>query len=83
MNRYVLTIMPTPAWTRLLLTEGPDELLRATLPTPVLIRHTRAARALLEGLSLWLDSRLHVVLCVVACSSPDYPTALFSVCFVT
>lgn len=64
MNRYVLTVMPTPAWTRLLLTDGQDEMLRATLPTPALVRHPRAARTLLEGLSLWLDCRLRVVLCV-------------------
>ena len=64
MNRYVLTVMPSPAWTRLLLTDGQDEMLRATLPTPILVRHSRAAKTLLEGLSLWLDCRLRVVLCV-------------------
>jgi hypothetical protein len=41
-------------------------LLRAILPPPSQVRHERAAATLLEGLSLWLDSRLAVVLSVDA-----------------
>jgi hypothetical protein len=45
-----------------LLTDGTDELMRAQLPPGRQIRHGRAAATLLEGLSLWLDARLHVAL---------------------
>lgn len=66
MSRHTLTVLPSPARTRLLLTNGPNELLRAALPPPVLVRHSHAASRLLEGLSLWLDHRLRVVLCADA-----------------
>ena len=43
---------------------GPDELLRAALPAPMIDRHVRsAAPILLEGLALWLRRPLSVVLC--------------------
>lgn len=61
MKSYRMTISPTRKSTRLLLKQGKDELLRAVLPPAV--RETAAAR-LLEGLSLWLDTRLCVALCV-------------------
>lgn len=48
----------------MLVTQGPDELLRAILPPPASVHHERAAIALLQGLSLWLDAKLHVVLSV-------------------
>lgn len=48
----------------MLLSHGPDELLRAILPPPSAVHHERAAITLLEGLSLWLDAKLHVVLSV-------------------
>ena len=50
----------------MLLSHGPDELLRALLPPPSHVRHERAAITFLEGLSLWLDAKLHVVLSVDA-----------------
>ena len=50
----------------MLLSHGTDELLRAILPPPSAVRHQQAALALLEGLSLWLDAKLHVVLSVDA-----------------
>jgi hypothetical protein len=62
---YQVTIVPSATRTRVLVTEGPDELLRAILP-PVSRLHVRAATTLLEGLSLWLDARLLVVLCAGA-----------------
>jgi len=62
MDRYAITVAPSGARTRLLLTNGPDELLRAVLPAPREVRHERAAQIFLEGLALWLDRRLHVVL---------------------
>lgn len=58
-----LTVVPSRARTRLLLTQGPDELMRAVLPPPEQVQHERAARTLIEGLSLWLDRPLHVALC--------------------
>jgi hypothetical protein len=47
-----------------LLSHGTDELLRAILPPPSAVRHQQAALVLLEGLSLWLDAKVHVVLSV-------------------
>lgn len=60
-----LLIKPTPSATRLLATHGEDEILRAALPFR-LDQHPRAAPTLLEGLSLWLQRPLCVVLCADA-----------------
>lgn len=51
--------------TRLYLTWGETELLRAALPPPG-AQHPSAAPTLLEGLSLWLQRPLSVVLCADA-----------------
>jgi hypothetical protein len=59
---YQVAIVPSAARTRVLVTEGPDELLRAILP-PVSRLHARGAITFLEGLSLWFNAKLHVVLC--------------------
>ena len=61
---YTVVLIPTTIRTRALVSHGPDELLRASLPTPSQVRHERAAVTFLEGVSLWLDARLRVVLCV-------------------
>lgn len=61
MNPIVL-IAPSMAQTRLLVKHGNHEVLRAVLPSPM-FAHRRAASALLEGLSLWYQKRLSVVLC--------------------
>jgi len=66
MDTYKVVLSPTAKWTRLLVSQGPDELLRAILPPPSQVRHERAASTLLEGLSLWLDRRLAVALSVDA-----------------
>jgi len=63
---YTVVIVPTTIRTRALVSHGPDELLRALLPAPSKVRHERAATTFLEGVSLWLDTRLRVVLCVDA-----------------
>lgn len=55
-------MFPSAKWTRLLLTLGPDELLHAVLPPPSLVRHERSVPTFLEGLSMWLDKPLPVVL---------------------
>jgi hypothetical protein len=57
---------------RLLLTKGGDELLRASLPPPAAFWSGKPAKALLESLSIWLDTSLRVVL------SADAPAAGFS-----
>lgn len=63
---YMVVMIPSARQTRVLLSHGPDELLRALLPSPSQVRHERAAITFLEGLSLWLDTKLHVVLSVGA-----------------
>jgi len=62
MCRPRLFLKPTRETTRLYLTVGGDELLRAGLPPPG-ASHPRAAPILLEGLALWLQRPLSVVLC--------------------
>jgi hypothetical protein len=64
--RYQVVIVPSTTRTRVLVTEGPDELLRAVLPSPSQLRHERATTTFLEGLALWLNAKLHVVLSVDA-----------------
>lgn len=61
-----MVLSPSARWTRVLLTHGPDELLRAILPPPMRVRHERTVPTLLEGLALWLDTTLPVVLSVDA-----------------
>lgn len=57
-----LVIKPSSFKTRLLLTFGDEEVMRAILPPPTEL-HAKAAATLLEGLSLWLGRPLSVVLC--------------------
>ena len=61
MQRYTVTILPEFARTRILAVDGRDEVLRAILPSPSQA-HAKAAATLLEGLSLWVQARLSVVL---------------------
>jgi hypothetical protein len=63
---YTVVMIPSAARTRVLLMEGPDELLRALLPSPSQLQHERAAITFLESLALWLNAKLHVVLSVDA-----------------
>ncbi len=65
MLRPRLMCKSTRETTRLYLTRDGDELLRAVLPPPG-AHHPRAAPTLLEGLSLWLQRPLSVVLCADA-----------------
>jgi hypothetical protein len=66
METYQVVLSPSTSWTRVLVSQGPDELLRALLPPPSRLRHERAVMTFLEGLSLWLDETLPVVLSVDA-----------------
>ncbi len=62
--QYTVVILPSPTRTRVLLTQGCDELLRAILPPPTSVHHERSVISFLQGLSLWLDAKLRVVLSV-------------------
>src|SRR5271154_2616803 len=62
MERLIVTMQPLPHETRLLVMEGRDERMRAILG-PTTSSHPRAAATLLEGLSLWHQQALSVVLC--------------------
>jgi len=64
MSSYKVVLSPSAKWTRVLLTHGPDELLRAILPPPSQVLRDRPVPAFLEGLAEWLDVRLPVVLSV-------------------
>jgi hypothetical protein len=66
MESYTVVVSPSVTRTRVLVSRGPDELLRACLPPPSQVRHERALPAFLEGLALLLDRRLRVVLSVDA-----------------
>lgn len=57
----MVVMSPEATQTRVLVTREGRDLLRAALP-PVVMAHHRAASTLLEGLALWLDERLGVVL---------------------
>ncbi len=63
---YTVVVIPSAARTRVLLTSGPDELLRAILPPPSQLQYERAAITFLESLALWVNAKLHVVLSVDA-----------------
>jgi hypothetical protein len=63
---YTVVLIPSVARTRVLVTAGPDELLRAVLPPPSQLQYERATTAFLESLALWLNAKLRVVLSVDA-----------------
>lgn len=63
---YQVVIAPSATRTRVLVTEGCDELLRAVLPSSSRLPYERATVTFLEGLALWLNAKLHVVLSVDA-----------------
>lgn len=65
MERMTVTMQPLPRETRLLAMAGRDEVMRAILG-PATASHPRAAATLLEGLSLWHQQALSVVLCADA-----------------
>lgn len=63
---YQVAIVPSATRTRVLVTEGPDELMRAVLPSPSQLQYERAVITFLESLALWLNAKLRVVLSVDA-----------------
>ena len=72
MSQFTVMLSSSASRTRLLLLDGRDELMRAVLPPGRSLRQRRAATALLEGIALWLDTRLSVVL-----SADDADTSYF------
>ena len=62
MLKPCLLVKPSPSATRLLMTFGDSEALRAVLPSPA-TAHQRAASMLCEALALWMQRPLSVVLC--------------------
>jgi len=61
MDRLKVTIKPNALATRLLVTFGEDDVLKAVLPPPTHV-HPRAAETLLEAISLWFARPLFAVL---------------------
>ena len=61
MERLQATIKPNHLATRLLVTLGQDNVLKAVLPSPTRV-HPQAAQTLLEALSLWFARPLYAVL---------------------
>lgn len=60
-----VTIVPTRSETRLLVTVGMDEVMKARL-SPATRSHPRAAPMLLEAIALWYQKRVHAVISVDA-----------------
>jgi hypothetical protein len=63
MEPYVVALKFSTESARVLVRRGPDEVLRAILPPLVPpLRHPRAVASFLEGLAMWTEARLRVVL---------------------
>jgi hypothetical protein len=73
MKRITVTMQPLPQETRLLAMAGGDEVLRAILG-PTTASHPRAAATLMEGLALWHQQPLSIVVCAdfEECSSATW-----------
>lgn len=65
MQHVMVTVAPELDRTRLLVVENRREVLKAVLGPPSEV-HPRAAATLLEGLALWYQTPLSVVLCADA-----------------
>ena len=61
MRPYTLMVSALQSRMRLLLLDETDEILKADLPLGNFPRHPRALTTVLEGLSMWLGAKLHVV----------------------
>jgi hypothetical protein len=64
-SELVVTMVPTRSETRLLVTVGGDEVMKARLG-PADRSHQRAVPTLLEALALWYQRRAHAVISVGA-----------------
>jgi hypothetical protein len=73
MERYTVALKLSPPGTRVLVHHGPDEVLRAVLPSlSPAQRHPRTMTTFLESLALWTDQRLRVVLPADAAEASYY-----------
>lgn len=72
-DEFRLTIVPRRQETRILMTEGPDDVLVARLGPVTSAHHRWAAPMLLEALSLWQGRPVRVVL---SAESEDYLCSL-------
>lgn len=61
MDELVMTICATPRETRVLLTQGPDEVLKARLRVVSTPAHRFAGPMLCESMALWHDQRVRAV----------------------
>jgi len=61
MSEYTVTLSLSSTRSRILVTAGADELMRAVLLPWRQVHHERAAVSFLESLALWLDRPLRVV----------------------
>lgn len=74
-HRVTVTIKPTPLETRVLVTSCEETILKAVLPLASQT-HPRAAATLLEGLALWFQEPLSVVLSAEAAA----PSSALGLC---
>lgn len=61
MDKLVMTIAATACETRILLTHGPDEVMKARLRAVSKPVHRFAGPMLCEAMALWHDQRVHAV----------------------
>jgi len=73
MDELVMTISATSRETRVLLTQGPDEVLKARLRAAAIPAHRFAGPMLCESMALWHDQRVRAV---VSAESEDVLFAL-------
>jgi hypothetical protein len=69
-REVMVTMVPTRSETRLLVTVGRDEVMKARLG-PAEQTHPRAAPMLLEAIALWYQQRVHAVISVGVDASSD------------
>ena len=68
MDELVMTISATARETRILLTQGPDEVMKARLRAVSTPAHRFSGPMLCEAMALWHDQRVRAVVSVTACT---------------
>jgi hypothetical protein len=72
MSQHTVTISASQKRTKILVTEGSDEVMKAVLPAPFATRHPRALQTLLEGLALMLGQSVRVVVSAADLDGTSY-----------
>ena len=72
MSQHTVTISASEKRTKILVTDGSDEVMRALLPAPFAVHHPRALQALLEGLALMLGHAVRVVVSAADLDGTSY-----------